>query len=76
MSTNWRQKGKDKREVEFFGKFILCSNNEENFIKIDHHETRFWVLQVPPVKKEQTSILETLAKEIPAFLYFLKTEAY
>ncbi|MCK0159000.1 DUF5906 domain-containing protein, partial [Cellulophaga sp. F20128] len=22
-------KGKDKREVEFFGKFILCSNNEE-----------------------------------------------
>ena len=28
-------KGKDKREVEFFGKFILCSNNEDSFIKID-----------------------------------------
>ena len=68
-------KGKDKREVEFFGKFILCSNNEENFIKIDHHETRFWVLQVPPVKKEQTQMLDTLATEIPAFLYFLKERA-
>jgi hypothetical protein len=65
-------KGKDKREVEFFGKFILCSNNEENFIKIDHHETRFWVLQVPVIKKEQTEFLESLAKEIPAFLFYLK----
>ena len=23
----------------FFGKFILCSNNEDNFIKIDSEET-------------------------------------
>ena len=65
-------KGKDKREVEFFGKFVLCSNNEENFIKIDHHETRFWVLKVPGIKKEQTSHLEKLTEEIPAFLYYLK----
>ena len=65
-------KGKDKREVEFFGKFVLCSNNEENFIKIDHHETRFWVLKVPGIKKEQTSYLENLTEEIPAFLYYLK----
>ena len=65
-------KGKDKREVEFFGKFVLCSNNEENFIKIDHHETRFWVLKVPGIKKEQTSYLENLSEEIPAFLYYLK----
>ena len=65
-------KGKDKREVEFFGKFILCSNNEENFIKIDHHETRFWVLKVPSIKKEKTEFLEKLASEVPAFLYYLK----
>ncbi len=65
-------KGKDKREVEFFGKFILCSNNEENFIKIDGNETRFWVLKVPTLKKENTEFLEALISEIPAFLYFLK----
>lgn len=74
-TTNFNKleaKGKDKREVEFFGKFILCSNNEENFIKIDHHETRFWVLKVPSVKKENTGFLEALEKEIPAFLHFLQ----
>lgn len=75
-TTNYNKleaKGKDKREVEFFGKFILCSNNEENFIKIDQHETRFWVLKVPRAKKEETELLTTLQKEIPAFLHFLKT---
>jgi len=74
-TTNFNKleaKGKDKREVEFFGKFILCSNNEENFIKIDHHETRFWVLKVPSVKKENIGFLEALEKEIPAFLNFLQ----
>ena len=32
-------KGKDKVEGDFFGKFILCSNNEDNFIKIDINPT-------------------------------------
>lgn len=65
-------KGKDKREVEFFSKFILCSNNEDNFIKIDKEETRFWVLKVPCLKKEETHFLEDLKAEIPAFLEFLE----
>ena len=65
-------KGKDKREVEFFGKFILCSNNEDNFIKIDANETRFWVLKIPSIKKEYTDFLEQVIMEIPAFLYYLK----
>ncbi len=64
-------KGKDKREVEFFGKFILCSNNEDNFIKIDVNETRFWVKKIPVLKNEETDFLEQLIQEIPAFLYFL-----
>ena len=65
-------KGKDKREVEFFGKFILCSNNEDNFIKIDREETRFWVLKVPSLKNEETDFLERLKSEIPALLYYLE----
>ncbi|MGM1054549.1 MAG: primase-helicase family protein [Bacteroidota bacterium] len=65
-------KGKDKREVEFFGKFILCSNNEDNFIKIDREETRFWVLKVPSLKNEETDFLERLKAEIPALLYYLE----
>ena len=65
-------KGKDKREVEFFGKFILCSNNEDNFIKIDKEETRFWVLKIPSLKNEETDFLERLKAEIPALLYYLE----
>tara|TARA_R110002012_G_scaffold263456_1_gene446335 strand:- start:177695 stop:178891 length:1197 start_codon:yes stop_codon:yes gene_type:complete len=74
-TTNFNKleaKGKDKREVEFFGKFILCSNNEENFIKIDSNETRFWVLKIPSLKKEETRFLESLEAEIPSFLNHLR----
>lgn len=74
-TTNFNKleaKGKDKREVEFFGKFVLCSNNEDNFIKIDSNETRFWVLKIPSLKKEETHFLDYLQAEIPAFLYYLK----
>lgn len=65
-------KGKDKREVEFFGKFVLCSNNEHNFIKIDQNETRFWVLKIPVINKEITDFHQQLISEIPAFLYYLQ----
>lgn len=65
-------KGRDKIEVEFFGKFILCSNNEENFIRIDDDEIRFWVRKVTKFKIEDTDMLSKLISEIPAFLYFLQ----
>jgi hypothetical protein len=64
-------KGVDKNETEFFGKFILCSNNEETFIRIDPEETRYWVRKIPVLKTDNTNLLEDLKKEIPAFLYFL-----
>jgi hypothetical protein len=64
-------KGKDKKEAHFFGKFILCSNNETSFIKIDKEETRFWVRKIERYEKEDVAFLNKLVSEIPAFLYFL-----
>ena len=64
-------KGKDREEIDFFGKFILCSNNEDNFIQIDENEIRFWVLKIKPIKSENTEYLENLKNEIPLFLKFL-----
>ena len=64
-------KGKDREEIEFFGKFILCSNNEENFIVIDSDEIRFWVRKIRSLKNEDTEFLSKLKKEIPAFLQYL-----
>ncbi|MDY3363531.1 primase-helicase family protein [Riemerella anatipestifer] len=64
-------KGKDREEIDFFGKFILCSNNEDNFIQIDENEIRFWMLKINPIKSENTEFLENLKREIPLFLRFL-----
>ncbi|MDD3543413.1 MAG: DUF5906 domain-containing protein [Petrimonas sp.] len=65
-------KGKDRREIEFFAKFVLCSNNEKNPIIIPREEIRFWVRKVKPVEKDITSLKELMTREIPFFLHFLK----
>ena len=64
-------KGKDREEVDFFAKFVLCSNNEENFIQIDESEIRFWILKIRPIQSENTEFLKQLIEEIPFFLKFL-----
>ena len=69
-------KGKDREEVEFFAKFILCSNNEDNFIQIDENEIRFWIRKINPIKQENTEFLKNLIAEIPAFLKFLKDRKF
>ncbi|WP_439585196.1 primase-helicase family protein [Dyadobacter bucti] len=64
-------KGKDRNEVEFFGKFVLCSNNEDSFVFIEPGETRYWVRKIEPFAKENIRLLAELQSEIPAFLDFL-----
>lgn len=67
-------KGVDKIEIEFFGKFILCSNNEENFIKIDSEEIRYWIRKVNSLRNDNINLLSELKNEIPAFLFFLQNK--
>ena len=69
-------KGKDREEAEFFAKFILCSNNEDNFIQIDENEIRFWIRKINPIKQENTEFLKYLITEIPQFLKFLKDRKF
>ncbi|MEK6476024.1 primase-helicase family protein [Catalinimonas sp. 4WD22] len=64
-------KGKDKIEIPFFGKFILCSNNEKNFIYIDREEIRYWVRKINPLTHDDPFLLDKLNQEIPAFLHYL-----
>jgi len=73
-SYKTESKGVDKVESCFFGKFILCSNNEENFIIVDKDEIRYWVRKVPALSDsdENPDLLMDLSKELPYFLYFLK----
>lgn len=67
------QKGKDRRETDFFGKFVLCSNNEESFVQMDRNENRFWVRKIPVIPEEiySSTFFEELKSEIPQFLRYL-----
>ena len=64
-------KGKDRNEVEFFAKFVLCSNNELNPIHVEQGETRYWVRKISPLTTDNPDILSEMKKELPALLYFL-----
>lgn len=69
-------KGVDRMEIEFFGKFILCSNNEDNFIYVDKQEVRYWVRKIPVLENCETDILAKLEEEIPSFLSYLLERPY
>ena len=64
-------KGRDREEVSFFAKFVLCSNNEYLPVVIDPGETRYWVRKIPRLTTDDTSFLEKIRHEIPAFLHDL-----
>lgn len=58
--------------VPFFGKVIICTNKENDFMRIDDEEIRFWVRKINTiVGKRNTNIEEDLTKEIPKFLKLL-----
>ncbi len=69
-------KGQDRQEIHFFGKFVLCSNNEDSFIQIDPGEIRYWIRKLPPLKHDDNRLLEDLKKEIPFFIHYLVNTPY
>lgn len=77
MSTNpkiqLQYKGVDSRDIDFYGKLFMNSNNETDFVPIEAEETRYFVIKVPTITKEIPDIRETLREEIPAFLHLLNT---
>ena len=64
-------KGKDRDEIGFFAKFVLCSNNEHLPVIIDAGETCYWVRKIVPLQSDDTDFLQKLKAEILAFLHFL-----
>ena len=72
LSYKVEAKGKDRDEIGFFAKFVLCSNNEHLPVIIDAGETRYWVRKIVPLRSDDTDFLQKLKAEIPAFLHFLQ----
>jgi hypothetical protein len=73
VSYKTESKGVDKIESYFFGKFILCSNNEDSFIQIDKNEIRYWVRKISSINDddENPTLLNELVQELPYFLFYL-----
>ena len=67
-------KNKGAVEVSNFAKLIMCSNDEKNFARIEAEDTRYWVIQVQSIPRDERDphMKKKLISEIPAFLYFLK----
>lgn len=69
-------KGLDRQEIEFFGKFVLCSNNEDNFIIIEQSEIRYWVRRLPVLEQDNRNLLAELKGEIPFLIHYLIERPY
>jgi len=60
--------------VPFFGKVIICTNKEQDFMRIDEEEIRFWIRKVPQITTINTNIENDLTNEVPAFLRYIMSQ--
>lgn len=65
------RKGVDLKPVPFYGKIVMTSNDEDKVMKLDDGETRWFVVKVPVLGKEDVDMEKKLRDEIPAWLHFL-----
>lgn len=71
-SISVQQKFVQQYSIPFFGKVIICTNKEKDFMKIDEEEVRFWIRKIKVIDgKKNTLIEEQLFQEIPNFLKLL-----
>jgi hypothetical protein len=68
-------KGMNVRKINYYGKLIICSNDADRVMKIEDGESRWFVVKVPVIKKEEMDPdLEVKLKlEAEAWLHFLYT---
>lgn len=70
-SISVSQKFVSEYSIPFFGKVILCTNKENDFMRIDEEEVRFWIRKINPIMNLNTNIEKHLFEEIPKFLKYL-----
>lgn len=67
----FHQKHMTPFEIDFFGKIVICSNDETGFLKITDSDVRFWIVKVPPLKDYDPMIFDKIRSQCGAFLHFL-----
>ncbi|AUS04403.1 DUF5906 domain-containing protein [Pseudotamlana carrageenivorans] len=66
-------KGVNLKKIPFYGKIIMTSNDEDNLMKIEEEDTRFFIVKVPQIAAadKDPDLYAKMKQEIPAFLDFL-----
>lgn len=72
MTVN--QKNIAQYRIPFFGKLIITTNKERDFMRVDEEEIRFWVRKILPIPPERLNaqITQRMLAEIPLFLRYLE----
>lgn len=69
----FNEKNVARSELDFYGKLVMCSNHEENFIKVEDEDTRFWIRRVQKIKGPKIdNFFQKLEAECKHFAYHLQ----
>ncbi len=67
-----RQMHADLVEIDIFAKFVFTSNKEDDFIRLEAKDRRFWVRKVPVLKEKDPLFDQKMKNELDHFIYFLQ----
>tara|TARA_S200002703_G_scaffold3018_5_gene4480 strand:+ start:3855 stop:6143 length:2289 start_codon:yes stop_codon:yes gene_type:complete len=70
-STFIKGKFQQERNIEYFGKLILVSNDERGFLSIKDEDIRYWVRKVPKLENFSGDFHDRIKNELPCFVSFI-----
>jgi hypothetical protein len=70
-SLTVNQKHVSQYSIPFFGKVVMATNKEDEFMRIDSEEIRFWVRKINKIENLVTDYENKMVKEVPYFLNYL-----
>lgn len=62
------EKNKGQKEIPCMLHIILATNHEDNFMKIDESDTRFWIERVGRITEKDTKFEQKLMDELPELI--------
>ena len=75
-TINYEGKFQNAQTIPFFGKFILCSNYEDNFLNVKDEDIRYWVRKLPKPTNNNINIEDDMQGELNAFMYDILRRPY
>lgn len=68
-------KGMNVRQINYYGKLIICSNDADRVMKIEDGESRWFVVKVPVATKKDPDLELKLKNEAAAWVHFLQNRS-